>query len=134
MTRVMVFGTFDRLHAGHRDFFRQARLQGDELIVIVARDITVKQIKHRPSQESEQTRLRQVQHVHEISQAVLGSQGDKMKVIEEYKPNVICLGYDQTSFVKELKLYIKQSKVPIELIYLKPFQPEIYKSSKLNSL
>ena len=45
MKKVMVFGTFDGLHEGHLDFFRQAREYGDYLIVAVARDVNVKKIK-----------------------------------------------------------------------------------------
>ena len=36
--RVVVFGIFDGIHEGHRDFFRQAKEHGDELVVIVGRD------------------------------------------------------------------------------------------------
>jgi cytidyltransferase-like protein len=38
--RVMVFGTFDYLHAGHENLFIQARELGDEIVAIIARDKT----------------------------------------------------------------------------------------------
>ena len=40
MNRIMVFGTFDIIHAGHEDLFRQARALAEDphLIVSVARD------------------------------------------------------------------------------------------------
>ena len=38
MARVMCFGTFDLLHPGHEDYFRQAREFGDELIVVAWRN------------------------------------------------------------------------------------------------
>ena len=46
--RVAVFGVFDGIHAGHQDFLRQAREYGDELVVIVARDKSVTQLKGKP--------------------------------------------------------------------------------------
>ena len=49
MVRVMVFGTFDGLHQGHLNFFKQARnlSKNSYLIVSVARDKNVKKIKGR---------------------------------------------------------------------------------------
>ena len=41
----MLFGTFDGLHEGHFDLFRQAKKYGDYLVVVVARDVNVKKIK-----------------------------------------------------------------------------------------
>ncbi|MGD1075360.1 MAG: adenylyltransferase/cytidyltransferase family protein, partial [Thermodesulfovibrionales bacterium] len=43
--RVVCAGTFDHLHPGHLNFLEQASALGNELIVIVARDETVKRIK-----------------------------------------------------------------------------------------
>ena len=37
----MVFGTFDILHPGHLDFFKQAREYGDEVVCVIARNINV---------------------------------------------------------------------------------------------
>jgi len=36
--KVMVFGTFDIFHPGHRSFLNQAKKYGNYLIVVVARD------------------------------------------------------------------------------------------------
>ena len=44
---VALFGTFDGVHDGHRDLFRQARKYGGRLSVIIARDWTVRQLKHK---------------------------------------------------------------------------------------
>jgi len=58
--KVLVFGTFDILHKGHLNFFKQAREHGDYLIAVVARDRTVKEIKGKPPIESEKERLKNV--------------------------------------------------------------------------
>ena len=46
--KIMAFGTFDILHAGHLNFFKQARKLSKYpfLIVSVARDVNVKKIKN----------------------------------------------------------------------------------------
>ena len=42
MTRVMATGVFDILHSGHLRYLQEAKLLGDELIVVVATDATVR--------------------------------------------------------------------------------------------
>jgi len=46
---VLVFGTFDGLHDGHRFFLTEARKLGDRLIASVATDEIVERIKKQKS-------------------------------------------------------------------------------------
>ena len=48
MTRVMAVGIFDLLHAGHLHYVEQAKSLGEELIVVIAHDETVRKQKHEP--------------------------------------------------------------------------------------
>ena len=48
MTRVMASGVFDILHTGHVHYLSEAKKLGDELVVVVATDATVKRRKHMP--------------------------------------------------------------------------------------
>ncbi len=131
MKKVMVFGTFDIIHPGHIDFFKQAREYGDYLIVVTARDINVKKIKgHYPS-SSENKRRKQVHKLGWVDKAVLGYKNNKLKIIKEIKPDVICLGYDQVITIKDLKDSLKELNVIVDIKRLKPFKPDVYKSSKL---
>ena len=57
MIKIMVFGTFDIFHEGHKNFLKQAREYGDYLIVVVARDETVEKVKKRLPQNDENSRL-----------------------------------------------------------------------------
>ena len=125
MKKVMVFGTFDILHQGHLDLFRQAREHGDFLIAVVARDRTVEEVKGEGPEHDEKERLAEV--AKHVDKAVLGHLGSKHQVIEEEKPDVLCLGYDQEAFTKDLE------KFDIPIIRLNPFAPETYKSSKLKN-
>ena len=132
MKKVMVFGTFDGLHKGHLNFFQQAKKYGDELIIIVARDENVKKVKGRLPKLGEGERLREVKEAisdqRSSDKAILGGRKDPYQVIRKYKPDVICLGYDQNSFSEGLK-----SKFPkVKIVRLKPYRADVYKSSKIN--
>lgn len=61
----MVFGTFDILHKGHLDFFKQARrlAKNPFVIVSVARDINVKKIKGQKPQNNEKIRVRNLREI-----------------------------------------------------------------------
>jgi FAD synthetase len=129
--RVLVFGTFDVLHLGHRDFFRQARALGDELFVVVARDATVQKLKGFTTQEPEQERLRSVQQCPEVTNAQLGRAGDKYKVIEEIRPDIIALGYDQRYYADALPAELAKRGLSISIVRLNAYHPERYKSALL---
>lgn len=132
---VLVFGTFDKLHPGHLDFFRQAKSRGDYLMVVVGRDKTVFFRKRKWPQQSEQSRLQKVQEVSFVDQAVLGYPSEQieeqLRIVRELGPEVICLGYDQRPNAAELKeLLEKQGMEGIEIKTLKSYHPEKFKSSK----
>ena len=131
MKKIMVFGTFDILHPGHLDFFKQAKKLRDYLIVIVSRDQTVKKIKKHFPQNNEKKRLAKIKQQKIIDKAFLGNLNNPYKIIQQQKPDIIALGYDQKSFSKDLKNKIKEFKLNTKIIRLKPYKPEIYKSSKL---
>lgn len=129
--KVIIFGTFDIFHKGHENFLKQAKQYGDYLIVIIARDKTVLKIKGKLPRNNEQKRLKKVGESKLTDKVVLGSLADKYKVIEKFKPNVICLGYDQVAFTERLKEKLKEyNLLNTKIIRLKAYEPEKYKSSK----
>ena len=132
MKKAMVFGTFDPLHKGHISLFRQAKQHGDFLVVVVARDATVKKMKGRAPLHNEKKRLRAVSKAAFVDKAVLGSKRDFYKVVEKYKPGVICLGYDQSSSItKKLRQEMKKRAIKVRIVRMKPYKERIFKSSKL---
>ncbi len=131
MRKVMAFGTFDIFHPGHINYLKQAKKQGNYLIVVVARDQTVLKIKKEKSLNDEQTRLDTVKKSQLAEKVILGNLNDKYLVIEKYKPDVVALGYDQKVNLSELKEKIRKFKLGTKIIRLKAYQPNIYKSSKL---
>jgi FAD synthetase len=133
MSLVLVTGTFDGLHPGHEDLFRQAKEQGDRLVVVVARDATVTQVKGRPPRVGEDERRKTVEASSFVDQAVLGRDGDKLAVIADLKPDVIVLGYDQEAFTGDLEARLTERGVVAKIVRAKPFHPEKYKSSLMAS-
>ena len=94
MKTVMCFGTFDLLHLGHLHYFKEAKKYGDYLIVVIARDATKKKQKKKIV-FSEKERLELTKHLSLIDESALGYATELFRIIQERKPDVICLGYDQ---------------------------------------
>lgn len=129
----ILFGTFDIVHEGHLNMFRQAKQNSDYLIAVVARDETVKKVKDRYPKNNEEARKEEVQSKSIIDQAVLGSLEDKFEAIKKYKPDIVFLGYDQIAFTENLKKELESINIHSEIIRLKAFKPEIYKTSLILS-
>jgi len=127
----MVFGTFDNLHPGHLDFFRQAAQLG-KLFVVIARDTNVQKIKKRPPSENEKARLIKVALQKKVFRATLGSSNNFFATIEKNQPDIIALGFDQKTFtIETLKQELKKISLTPQIIRLKPHKPEKFKSSLL---
>lgn len=132
MKKVMIFGTFDILHPGHLDYFRQAKEYGDHLTVVVAHDETVESIKSKQPINKQSKRIAEIKK-QEIADEVVAAQAedDRLQVVREHQPAVICLGYDQREFVDELGKWVQDSSQDIRIVRAKSYKPEIYKSSKI---
>ena len=134
MKKVMAFGSFDILHEGHISYLKEAKSYGDYLIVVVARDDNIVKFKGRKPINDENQRLKKIKELDFVDKAVLGNKEDIFKVLEEFKPNIICLGYDQkTTEEKTLNEELKKRKITAEIVRCRAFKPEIYKSSKMDS-
>jgi FAD synthetase len=127
MVRVLVFGTFDLLHEGHKHFFKQAKKHGDELCVVIARDTSVQKIKGFKPHQTETERQNNVQELKTVTKAVLGNEDDYYKIIEQLQPDIICLGYDQHPMNVEQEL--KKRNLNPKILTLESHEPHIYKSS-----
>lgn len=134
MKKIMVFGTFDIFHKGHENFLKQARRYGNYLIVVVARDKTVTEVKGREPRNKEEERIKVLCNSNLGDKIVLGNLGDKYAVIKKYQPDVICLGYDQKAFVEKLKRKLKEFELDrTKIIRLRSHYPKKYKSSLIKT-
>ena len=128
---VLATGTFDLVHKGHEEFLKQAKSLGDVLVVVIARDETVINVKSRPAMHDELQRKRDVEALGIADRVILGDKEDKFKVIEEVRPDIIALGYDQKAFTQRLKQECEKRNVAAKIVRLEAFMPEKYKSSLL---
>ncbi len=125
--KVLIFGTFDLLHAGHRFLLKEASKRG-ELFVVVARDANVERIKGRPPVDDEHTRRANVQGAVPSTRVVLGDPSDFLVPVRAIEPDLILLGYDQ-----ELPPGITEEELSCSVERLPSFEPETYKSSILRN-
>jgi len=132
---VLVFGTFDGLHDGHRFFLDEARKLGERLVAVVAHDTTVNHIKGYPPvfplQERRQTLLDDavVDEAHE-GDVVLGT----WSKVSEIQPSIIAVGYDQTHLEEKLREHIHNNALPFEVVRIEAHDPDRLHSSILRSL
>jgi len=134
MKKVIAFGSFDILHKGHESYLKQAKESGDYLIVIVARDENILKFKNKKPKHHEDYRLKHVKALDFVDEAVLGHKDNIFLVLEDFKPDVICLGYDQKTTTEEkLKQELEKRNINAEIKRAKPYKENIYKSSKLRN-
>jgi len=134
MRRVMVFGTFDMIHAGHESLFLQARalVPDPYLIVSVARDANVARIKGRLPRNVESTRRDQAGAHALVDEAVLGDSEGSVPHIVSAKPDIIALGYDQAGeYVEGLEEELRKRGLTTTIVRLRAHEPETYKTSFL---
>jgi len=132
MRKVMAFGCFDILHMGHYTYLKNAKKLGDKLIVVVARDSTIRKFKKREPVLDEESRRKLVESLKFVDSAILGSTGDKYRIIKKIKPDAIALGYDQKQDEDILKKKLKEMGVKAKVVRIrKSFNPKLNKSSVL---
>ena len=131
MKRVLVFGSFDPLHEGHKYLFREAKKLGDELLVIVSRDNDIQTQKKRDSFQSEQERLAAVASDPSVDKALLGDEDPRSyALLTSLSFDVLAVGYDQRPDDATIQSILRQvGKPDVTVVRLQPFKPDQYKSS-----
>ena len=128
----MAFGSFDVLHEGHKYYLKEAKSYG-HLIVIVARDSNIEKFKDKKPINDENKRLKNIKDLDFVDEAVIGGE-NIFDVLEEHKPDIICLGYDQSTASEErIKEELSKRNLKAEIVRCKAFKPEIFKSSKIKN-
>lgn len=125
----MGFGTFDRVHPGHLFYLSELKKLGDELVVVIARDINVEKAKSKAPHHNENERRQAVIQTGIADDVVLGDNKDFLKPLRDYKPAILGFGYDQKVDLKALKEKFPQ----IKMVRLKAHEPNKYKSSLIKA-
>ncbi|GIS49716.1 MAG: FAD synthase [Methanobacteriota archaeon] len=109
MTRVMAVGIFDLLHAGHLHYVEQAKSLGEELVVVIAHDETVRKQKHEPV-TGQDLRRRMVEGLKPVDQAIIGNPPGVpiFEILKQIEPDLIALGYDQKHSIDAIRKGLDQ--------------------------
>ena len=121
--KIATFGVFDIIHRGHIEFLEECKkiAKDSELVVVIARDSTVRKEKGEPLMHEEDRRYI-VQSLKPVDKAILGNEGaDKFKVVEQIKPEIIALGYDQEWDEEGLRRELSRRGLNIKVIRLKKY-------------
>jgi FAD synthetase len=112
----MATGVFDILHLGHLHYLEESKKLGDELVVVVATDTTVRKRKHEPV-TPEKMRLELVESLKPVDRAVLGKEtGDMFDIVRELKPDIITLGYDQPFTEQDLEKELAKRGLKVRVV------------------
>ncbi len=116
--RVMATGTFDIIHPGHIFYLKRSKNYGNELHVVVARDITPKNKPIIPEKQRKEV----VESIKFVDRAYLGNKKNKLDIIEQIKPDVLTLGPDQNWDKSKIQKEIKTVDEDIEVVKITEYK------------
>ena len=133
---VLTSGVFDLLHYGHIRLLEEAKKIGgpnSKLVVIVARDETIRKLKGKSPVTPEDQRRAVLEALKVVDEALLGYEDINMaKVIDLIKPDIIAVGYDQKNIENMAKQTIKNQNLDIQIHRLGRFgKTDLNSSSKI---
>ena len=127
--RVVATGTFDILHPGHLYYLTESRKLGDELWVIVACD---ENVKHKPRPIlPEAQRLEMVAALRPVDHAILGDHTDMFRPIEEIRPAVITIGFNQYFDEENLRRQLAGRNLPADVVRIGKYADGDLASSRM---
>ena len=121
--RILVLGTFDNIHLGHKFLLKEAASRG-ELWVVVALDENVELFKGRKPLQSASERKSAIEKFLPEAHVILGNASDYLAPVKQVQPDLIVLGYDQL-----LLPGIDEKDLSCSIERLSAFEPSKYKSS-----
>ena len=135
---VLATGVFDLLHIGHLRFLEESKKKGgpgSRLVVVIARDKTVFRRKGKGPVVPEDQRRELVAALRVVDRAILGREEiDLLGILEEVKPDVVCVGYDQDEIRVAVIRLIRKEGLAVRVVRIRRFGPVGFNSSsKLKS-
>ncbi len=126
----MATGTFDIIHPGHGYYLRESKNLGGKdakLVVVVARDVTVRKRKRVPI-VNEVQRLEVVKMLKPVDEAYLGHTTDMFEIVEEIDPDIITIGPDQDFDLDAIREELSKRNLKAKVVKITG-----YKESPLDS-
>jgi len=135
-TTVLASGVFDLLHYGHIRFLEEAKKQGgpdSRLMVIIARDETVKKLKGKAPIIPEDQRRALVEALEMVDEALLGyEEMDLGAVIEKIRPDIIAVGHDQDDIERQTRKIVREKGLKLRVVRIGRFgKKDLNSSSKI---
>ena len=127
----MATGTFDLIHPGHGYYLEESkRLGGDDahLVVVIARESTVRARKRVPIVPENQ-RLKVVQMLKVVDEAILGSENDMFSTVRKVNPDIITIGPDQDFDLDWLRKKLKRRNLKAEVVKINDYHESSLDSS-----
>ncbi|NJE46907.1 FAD synthase [Thermococcus sp. GR7] len=125
--RVLAGGVFDLLHVGHIHFLSQAKSLGDELVVIVAHDETVRMQKRREPVNPAEDRAELLRALKMVDEVYIGSPGTiDYELVRKINPDIVAIGPDQGFSCERLKEELRKHGINSEVIRI----PYLYKEDR----
>ncbi len=125
---ILSGGVFDIIHPGHIHTLNSAKGLGEVLVVVVATDNTAQKMKKRKPLHNQEQRRSLVNSLAMVDLCVIGYEGDIFKTVEQIKPEVIALGYDQIHQEKFIVDGCRKLNLNIKVARLQSPIPEISSS------
>ncbi len=136
MKTVLAAGVFDLLHYGHIRYLEESKKAGGsdaKLVVIVARDETVRKLKgHEPVIPEDQRRA-VIEALKVVDEALLGyEEMDLVRVIEQIQPDIVVMGHDQQSIKAQVEKVNKVLNADIQVYQMVQFgEDDLNSTSKI---
>ncbi|MSU55324.1 MAG: hypothetical protein EXS46_02170 [Candidatus Taylorbacteria bacterium] len=100
---AMVFGVFDILHAGHKHFIESASFLAEKLVIVLASDENVLNLKGEFPINMFNDRLQSLSKLFPDVKIVKGDDElGKWNIVSVIKPDLIIFGYDQEKMKEAL--------------------------------
>ena len=136
MTTVLAAGVFDLLHYGHIRYLEEAKKAGGKnarLVVIVARDETVRRLKGSDPVIPEDQRRAVIEALKVVDEALLGFEDlDLDRVLQQVKPDIVVVGHDQDAIRAQVEKINKARELKIKLVQAHQFgEDDLNSTSKI---